>query len=596
MIRLIIKINHYKNFSVLLLRKPVMKNNKIKILLRSFLLTFFFSHPLFGIAQNNSGKPNILWIVCEDISPFLSCYGNTIIKTPNIDKLAKEGIRYTHVYTTAGVCAPSRSSIITGMYQTSIGTQHMRTLNGAAGAKYSPVPDYAAVIPDYVKCFPEYLCMNGYYCTNNEKQDYQFVPPVTVWDENGPAASWRNRPSGNPFFSIFNLFITHESQLFMRNNESLLVDTEKVDVPPFYPDTKIVRHDISRLFSNIERMDAQVGEIIKMLKDDGLYNNTIIFFYSDHGGALPWMKREVLERGIHIPLIIRFPDAKDAGTVNDDLISSVDFAPTILSLAGIKIPAYIHGQAFLGSQKSKTQRKYIFAARDRMDTEYDRVRAVHDKRYEYLYNYEPEKPYYQNIEFRLSVPMMKEFLQFRDEGKLDSIQMLLFKTKPVEELYDIENDPNELHNLASDLKYKDKLTELRNAFNEWTKKVGDMGSTPEKEMIANWWNGKNEPPATDTPRITKTSNGVKISCDTKGASIGYRIVKHGAEKNEMHTIMSWDFGILVNPKLKNGQEVSAAPAWQVYDGKTIQLNAGDTLKVNALRIGYKSASIDYVYK
>ena len=561
---------------------------KIKLLYLFFCVT----QTLSSLAQS---KPNIVWIVCEDISPYLSCYGNTIVKTPNLDQLAKEGVRYTHVYTTAGVCAPSRSSIITAMYQTSIGTQHMRTLNGAAGAKYSPVQDYSAVIPDYVKCFPEYLRMNGYYCTNNEKQDYQFVPPVTVWDENGPAASWRNRPAGKPFFSVFNFFITHESQLFMRNNESLLVDTNKLDVPPFYPDTKIVRHDIARLFSNIERMDAQMGELIKMLKDDGLYDNTYIFFYSDHGGALPWMKREVLERGIHIPFIIRFPHSKNAGTMNDELINSVDFGPTVLSLAGIKIPSYMQGQAFLGTQKSKIPRKYIFAGRDRMDTEYDRVRAVRDKRYEYLYNYEPDKPYYQNIEFRLSIPMMKEFLQLRDEGKLDSVQMSWFKTKPVEELYDVENDPNELHNLVNDPVYKNKLVEFRNVFNEWTKKVGDMGSISEKEMISQWWNGKDEPPATDTPQIMETSNGVKIMCDTKGASIGYRVVKPGQEKREKHTVMSWDFGTLFNSKL-NGQQISAQPVWQVYKGEAIPLTAGDTLKVNALRIGYKVATLDYVGK
>ena len=238
-------------------------------------------------AQESSSKPNIVWIVCEDISPYLGCYGDPIVKSPNIDKLASEGIRYTHAYTTAGVCAPSRSTIITGMYQTSIGTQNMRTLNGPAGAKFSPVPDYSALVPEYVKCFPEYLRMNGYYCTNNQKQDYQFEPPVTVWDENGPAASWRNRPLGKPFFAIFNLFITHESQIYSRNQESLLVDTNKVIVPPFYPDTKTVRHDMSRLFSNIERMDAQVGEIVKMLKEDGLYDSTIIFFYSDQGEHCP---------------------------------------------------------------------------------------------------------------------------------------------------------------------------------------------------------------------------------------------------------------------------------------------------------------------
>jgi N-sulfoglucosamine sulfohydrolase len=564
-----------------------------KIRLITFFLSCFFSILSYHSAAQD--KPNIIWIVCEDISPYLSCYGNKVVKTPNIDQLAKEGVRYTHVYTTAGVCAPSRSSIITGMYQTSIGTQHMRTLNGAAGAKYSPVPDYSAVIPDYVKCFPEYLRMNGYYCTNNEKQDYQFIPPVTVWDENGPAASWRNRPAGKPFFSIFNFFITHESQLFMRNNESLLVDTNQIEVPPFYPDTKIVRHDMARLFSNIERMDAQVGELIQMLKDDHLYDNTYIFFYSDHGGALPWMKREVLERGIHIPLIVCFPHAKNAGTVNDEMISSVDFAPSVLSLAGVKIPSYMQGVAFLGLQKSTSPRRYIYAGRDRMDTEYDRVRAIRDKRYEYLHNYEPGKPYYQHIEYRLSIPMMKEILQLRDENKLDSFQMAWFKTKPPEELYDIENDPNELHNLASDPNYQDKLAELRKAFNEWIKKVGDMGSVPENKMITTWWNGKSEPPLTDTPGVIKISNGVRIMCNTRGASIGYRIVKPVQKDKEMHTIRSWDFGTLFNSKL-NGQRVAAQPVWQTYKGETIHLEPTDTLKVNALRIGYRVATLDYVGK
>jgi N-sulfoglucosamine sulfohydrolase len=542
-------------------------------------------------ASSQQTKPNIVWIVCEDISPYLSCYGDPLIKTPNLDALAKEGVRYTHVYTTAGVCAPSRSTLITGMYQTSIGTQHMRTIGDP---KYQPVPSYSAVIPDCVKCFPEYLRMNGYYCTNNEKQDYQFIPPVTVWDENGPAASWKNRPDNKPFFCVFNFFITHESQLFMRNNESLLVDTDKINVPPYYPDTKIVRHDMSRLFSNIERMDSQVGELIRMLKDDGLYDSTIIFFYSDHGGALPWMKREVLERGIHIPMIIRFPHAKDAGKVQDEFLSSVDFAPTVLSLAGIKIPAYMQGQAFLGSQKSKTQRKYIYAARDRMDAEYDRVRAVRDNHYEYLYNYEPEKTYYQNIEYRLSIPMMKEFLKLRDEGKLDSVQASWFKTKPVEELYDMDNDPNELHNLANDLAYKNKLIELRTAFNKWTKKVGDMGAIPEKEMIAQWWNDKNAPPLTDTPKIIKANNGVKIVCSTKGASIGYRLVTSNEKDTIMHTVSTWDFGILFNPSLKNGQKRKADLVWQVYNGEAIHVNAGDTLKINALRIGYQNATKDYV--
>ena len=568
----------------------IMAHHNIFALCTKVLCCFIFSHSLLSIHAQQK-RPDILWITCEDISPFIAAYGEVMVKTPNIDQLAKEGVRYTRAYTTAGVCAPSRSAIITGMYQTSIGTHHMRT---GGAAKYQPVPPYSAVIPDYVKCFPEYLRKAGYYCTNNEKQDYQFTAPVTVWDENGPAASYRNRPAGKPFFSVFNFMITHESQLFMRK-DSLLVHPAKLTVPPIYPNTKTVRNDIARLFTNIEMMDRQVGELIQMLKQDGLYDNTIIFFYSDHGGSLPWTKRELLERGTHIPLIIRFPKGKDGGTVNDDLISAVDFAPTMLSLAGIPIPSYMQGQAFLGTQKANTFRKYVFAARDRSDTEYDRVRMVRDKRYRYLYNYMPEKPYYQNIEFRLDIGMMKEILKLKEERKLDSNQMTWFKTKPVEELYDVDNDPWELNNLANDPKYKNKLAELRSAFQSWTKKVGDMASIPEMEMINKWWGGKNEPPVTATPAVIKTAAGVKLSCSTKGASIGYRIAKTGAsEQPYEHVVTTWDGSVIFSNRVKNGDKKAAAPVWEVYTGEIIKTIKGDTLHVNAMRIGYKPAIIKYL--
>jgi N-sulfoglucosamine sulfohydrolase len=535
-------------------------------------------------------KPNIIWITCEDISPYIGAYGDQQIRTPNIDKLAGQGIRYDYVFTAAGVCAPSRSCFITGMYPTSIGTMHMRTIGDP---KYQPVPSYSAVIPASVRCFPEYLRMAGYYCTNNEKQDYQFLPPVTVWDENGPSASYRNRPAGKPFFAVFNLFITHESQLFGRT-DSLLLDPDKLTVPPFYPDTRTVRHDLNRLFTNIERMDSQVGELIQMLRDDGVYDNSIIFFFSDHGGALPWMKREILERGTHIPFIIRFPGGENGGTKNEEMISGVDFAPTVLSLAGLPIPAYMQGQAFLGDQKSKTQRKYVFAGRDRMDTEYDRVRMVRDKRFRYLYNYFPNQPYYQNIAYRLSIPMMKELLQMRDEGKLNPVQMAWFGNKPLEELYDVQNDPHELHNLVGDSAYKTELEEMRKAFKNWNASVGDMGAIPEREMIRNMWGGSDKPPHTDTPLIALETRGVKLSCKTKGASMGYRVIKKGENMSpESVTIQSWDYGVIFK-MVKNGQKAFRSPAWQVYNKETIPLQSGDTLLVNAMRIGYLPAETRYI--
>jgi N-sulfoglucosamine sulfohydrolase len=535
-------------------------------------------------------KPNIIWIVCEDISPYIGAYGDSEVKTPNIDGLAREGIRYTHAYTTAGVSAPSRSSIITGMYPMSIGTQHMRT---GGDPKYQPVPPYSAVIPEYVKCFPEFLRSAGYYCTNNEKQDYQFIPPVTVWDENGPAASFRNRPDGKPFFSVFNFFITHESQLFSRH-DSLIVDPDNVSVPLIYPNTKTVRNDIARMLTNIERMDSEVGELLEMLKADDLYGNTIIFFYSDHGGTLPWMKREILERGTHIPLIIRLQGSANAGSINNDLISAVDFAPTVLSLAGISVPSYMQGQAFLGRQKAAMPRKYVFAARDRMDTEYDRVRMVRDQNFRYLYNYYPEKPYYQNIEYRLGIPMMKELLSLRDDGKLDTIQAKWFAVKPVEELYDVRNDPYETHNLAADPGYKDKLNELRGVFKEWSDKMGDLSDISEKEMIHQMWNGNKEAPSTAAPLCTKTDDGILINCATKGASIGYRIIRPGESgKSVSHIVRTWDYGF-ASGAIKNGTKRIASPVWSVYRGKAIHLEKSDTLQVNAMRIGYKPSVINYI--
>jgi hypothetical protein len=273
-------------------------------------------------------------------------------------------------------------------------------------------------------------------------------------------------------------------------------------------------------------------------------------------------------------------------------VSAVDFAPSMLSLQGIKIPAYMQGQAFLGSQTAKDKRKYIFSARDRMDEKYDRVRAVRDKKFRYLYNYMPDTPYYQNLTYRLSIPMMKEFLQLKDAGSLDEYQMAWFKSKPVEELYDLEADPDELHNIAGDAKYREKLDEMRNAFQQWTKQVGDMSDIPETEMIWQWWNGKSGNPS----QATRDDNGkrrVKISCKTIGASVGYQVIKKGMNTPIVqHVVHSWDAGGIFGAS-KNGQLQTAAPAWNLYKGELIPFNKGDTIVVNAMRIGYKAAEIRY---
>ncbi|WP_028668529.1 sulfatase-like hydrolase/transferase [Runella zeae] len=509
-------------------------------------------------------RPNILWITCEDMSFHLGCYGSKLAKTPHLDELAANGTRYTRAFTTAGVCAPSRSAIITGMYQQSIGTHNMRTLAASAAAKEaypSGFKGYSAVVPEEVKCFSEYLREGGYYCTNNSKEDYQFVAPSTAWDESSNKAHWRNRPDKNqPFFAIFNFTTTHESQVWVRAKEPLLVKPEEVEVPPYYPDTPEVRLDIARHLSNVMVMDQQAGNILQQLKEDGLEQNTIVFFFSDHGDGLPFVKREVLDRGLRVPFIIKNPFDNKKNVVDNQMISFVDLAPTMLSLANIPVPKYMQGQAFLGGQKAKNPRQFVFAARDRMDSEYDRVRTVRDDRYRYVRNYMPEKPHYQNIGYRLQQPSMQSILRLKEEGKLNPTQMQWFRpTKAVEELYDCDKDPFEFNNLAENPAYQPQLTKLRKVYNDWIQKVGDMAQEPEMDMVKRWWGGKDEPPLTQTPQILPKSSKIALSCATKGASIGYK--KHWEE-----------------------------PSWKVYT-QPISVTSGDSLYVIAHRIGYTKSNI-----
>lgn len=505
-------------------------------------------------------QPNILWITCEDMSFHLGAYGSKVVKTPNLDRLAAEGVRYTNAFTTAGVCAPSRSAIITGMYQQSIGTQNMRTLAASAAAldAYPPgFKGYSAVLPEQVKCFPEYLRAAGYYCTNNSKEDYQFQAPPTAWDESSNKAHWRNRPDKTqPFFAVFNFTVTHESQVWVRAKEPLLVKPEDVTLPPYYPDVPEVRLDMARHLSNAMVMDEQAGKILDQLREDGLDQNTIVFFYSDHGDGLPFVKREIYDRGLRVPFIVKNPFEKTKkGIVDNQFISFVDLAPTVLSLTGLPIPSHLQGQAFLGKKKASVPRRYTFAARDRMDSEYDRVRTVRDSRYRYVRNYMPEKPYYQNIQYRLQQPSMRAILALKEQGKLNKMQSLWFRTtKPEEELYDCQKDPYEFTNLAESPEHQAKLRELRKVYEEWIQKVGDKAAEPEMVMVRRWWNGKEQAPVTETPQIQSDFSKITLSCATKGASIGYK--------------QRWK-----------------DPSWKVYT-QPIMASAVDSLYVVAHRIGY----------
>jgi len=511
------------------------------------------------IDVNLPDKPNILWITCEDQMPTLGCYGDQISKTPNLDKLAQEGIRFTNVFSTAGVCAPSRATLITGMYQNSIGAHHMRTLGSA---EFRPVPTYSAVIPEYVKCYSELLRKDGYYCTNNSKQDYQFIPPVTAWDESSAKAHWKNRPKEKPFFAIFNFTICHESGMWKNKDHPLRVDPDDVIVPPYYPDNEIVRKEIARNYSNLYEMDSIAGVFLDELEAEGLLDNTIVFFYSDHGGPLPRQKREIYDTGLKVPLIIRFPNQQMAGKTVEELVSFVDFAPTLLSLVNINVPDYMQGQAFLGNQQS-TPRKYIYAARDRLDDEYDMVRGIRDTRFKFFKNFQPEKPYIMDIEYRLQMDLMNELIRAHETGELNEKQELWFaQSKPEEELYDLDVDPYELNNLIDDPAYEYKAEELRTALNEWMDDIDDKGLIPETEMISAMWEGNEKPPVTAFPAISVHEGLISIDCTTPGASIGYKIIKDGIE----------------------------GKSWEVYSAP-FELKNNEALIYLAHRIGYEPSQV-----
>ena len=515
-------------------------------------------------------QPNILWISCEDISPRLGCYGDDVANTPNIDMLASQGVRYTNVYTTAPVCAPCRSGIITGMYQTSIGTHHMRTSHVSEGL---PTP-YEAVPPHYVKTFTEYLRAAGYYCTNNVKTDYQFGLPFTAWDECSNTAHYRNRPDPEiPFFAVFNIEVTHESRNW---NEPDSTDPSIVTVPPYYPDNETVRKNIARLYDNIALLDARVGAILKELQEEGLAENTVVFFWSDHGDGLPRAKRWLYDSGTKIPLVIKWPGHIKEGVYDSRLINSVDFGPTVLSLAGITVPKHMQGKAFLGTQ-AKPPRNYVFSARDRFDESYDMVRSVRDYKYRYIRNYYTLQPYVLQVKYRNNMPIMKELLRLYAEDKLEGAQKLWFSgVRPPEELYDCESDPHQINNLADDHRYKDILKRMGNRLNKWMNNTKDMGSISESEMLDNMW-PDGEQPATAPPVIIITNNEpdnlavatkggkfkypakISLYCATQGASIGYTT------------------------------DTAYNTPWKLYTGP-LKLNKGSTsLRVKAIRYGYKES-------
>ena len=446
------------------------------------------------VSSNTTNLPNILWITVEDMSPTLGCYGDKFARTPTLDQFARESVLYTNAFAASPVCSPSRSTLITGIYNSSMGTNQMRSSNH---------------IPSGVKGFPSYLRSVGYHTTNNVKTDYNCAEAERLttesWIESSPQAHWRSRKEGQPFFAIFNDMTTHQSRSMVwpyaafrkhiqyRLSSEEISEPGKTPIPPYYPDTEIVRRTMARYYDCVAVMDKNVHRILTELEDDGLADDTIVFFYSDHGSGMPRHKRLLHDSGMRVPLMIRFPEKyrhlapAEPGSSIDRLVSFVDFPATILNLTGQPIPDYMQGIPFLGPD-SETERDYIYGTRDRVDEVFEMARSIRDKRYLYIRNYMPHLSYNQPSVFSDLGEIRQEItrLAASDLGSLTKEQQAYAgPTKPIEELYDCQADSWNARNLLEDdltAEQSEALDRLRNAFQTTRMEIQDVGVFPESTM------------------------------------------------------------------------------------------------------------------
>jgi N-sulfoglucosamine sulfohydrolase len=426
--------------------------------------------------SDSKPMPNIIWIVGEDMGPDLGCYGTPLVHTPNLDRIAAEGMRFTNCYTTAPVCSASRSAIATGMYQTSIDAQNQRSHRKDG---YSP--------PSPIRILSHYLRDLGYFTSNVRPVDFEYkargkddfnFQAENIWD----GMMWTERQPGQPFFAQINFQEPHRGPSWERAaKQKQRIDPDQVTLPPWYPDIPELREEWAWYLDAVNLLDVYTGDVIKRLEQEGHWDdeNTIIMFFGDNGRCELRGKQFLYDAGIQVPLMVRWPGHIQPGTVNDDLISGIDFAPTFLNLAGMTPPDHMHGQVFLGPDAAPP-REYIIAARDRVDEAVDRIRCVRTKNYKYIRNYMPEVPYLLAQEYREKhYPSFHIMKRLYAEGKLTPEQAAFAApTKPEEELYDLVNDPNELRNLEKSAEHQPVLEELRALLDQWDRETDDKGRIP----------------------------------------------------------------------------------------------------------------------
>ncbi len=421
-------------------------------------------------------RPNILWLTSEDHGPHMGCYGDAYATTPNVDALAAKGMLFKHAWSNAPVCAASRTTLIAGMYGPSTGGEHMRSM----------VP-----LPQGKKMYPQFLREAGYYCTNNSKEDYNLTKPEGVWDKSSGNAHWRDRKERQPFFAIFNETCSHESQLRKRPHTAIH-DPAKVRVPAYHPDTPEVRQDWAQYYDQVTLADASAGKRLEEIEEAGLAEDTIIFYYADHGSGMPRNKRWPNNSGLQVPMVVCFP-AKwkhlapkeyGAGVKSDRLVSFVDLAPTLLSLVGVQPPEWMQGHAFAGKFQAEPQ-PFVYGFRGRMDERIDCVRSVTDGRFVYVRNYMPHLSQAQHVSYQFQTPTTQVWRKLFDAGKTTPEQSIFWTVpKDPEELYDLQSDPDEVHNLAALPQHEETLAKLRKAQEDLALKIRDVGLLPEGEMHA----------------------------------------------------------------------------------------------------------------
>ncbi len=481
-----------------------------------FYLFLFISVDCIG-----QKSPNFLWLVCEDQSLFFSIYGDSSANTPYINQLAKDGIVYQNCYTTSPVCAPSRSSLITGMYPTTLGTQHMRAYKKSVENNeinsHNSLPYYSAKPKKPIRFFTENLRSSGYYCTNNSKEDYNMITSPLAWDESSQAAHWRNRQEGQSFFSVFNFNITHESNIWKNKSPYSKHELENVVTPNLFPEDEGIKSDLLTNYQNIEKLDEQIGVIINQLKEDNLYDNTIIFFFSDHGGPFPRYKRSIYETGIRVPMLAKWIDDTCRGN-SYQLISFVDFAPTVLDAANIARVFPFEGISFF----KKDKRKYVYAATDRFDEVNDRRRCIRGSRFKLIYNEDTTTPIYKPVSYRKKMKTMKVLDSLNQNQEINTyFSNWFYKNKNRFELYEVSEDYFEVNNLIHNPKYEQIYKTLQDYLFKWMKD-SDFGNMSESAMIDSMFTKSMSIPNLNMPKIIIHDLGYLIESNNLYTSVGWR--------------------------------------------------------------------------